>query len=99
MKKCANQDYIPPLEIFLASANDSALNTFLNLPKLDEDTTDLLLKLGRTLRNKGEIERSIHLHQSLFARTDLARETWLRSSWSWRWTTPKQGCLIAPKGY
>ncbi len=74
-KKCANQDYIPPLEIFLASANDSALNTFLNLPKLDEDTTDLLLKLGRTLRNKGEIERSIHLHQSLFARTDLARET------------------------
>jgi lipopolysaccharide biosynthesis regulator YciM len=68
-------DWIPNVELLLAEANDVALERFLNVPQLDDDALDLLLKLGRSLREKGEADRAIHLHQSLFARTDLPKHS------------------------
>lgn len=68
-------DFIPSIEYMLASSSDASLSRLLDVENLDEDALDLLLKLGKALRNKGETERAIHLHQTLFARTDIPRNT------------------------
>lgn len=70
-------DFIPSVEYLLAETNDETLNHLLNLPKLDEDAFELFLKIGRSFRSKGDTERAIHLHQTLFARTDLQRDALL----------------------
>lgn len=75
VKTDASPDWIPSVEFLLAEANDASLERLLNVPQIDDDSIDLFLKLGRTLREKGEVERAIHLHQSLFARTGLPRQT------------------------
>lgn len=74
-KKSAHPNWVPSVEYLLAEANDAALERLLNIPQLDDDALDLFLKLGRSLREKGETDRAIHLHQALFARTDLNRST------------------------
>lgn len=68
-------NYVPSMAFLLAEANDSALEQILSVRSVTEETLDLYLKLGRSLRDKGEVERAIHLHQSLFARTDLDKST------------------------
>ncbi|MFY9180229.1 MAG: hypothetical protein WAO12_10715 [Venatoribacter sp.] len=65
-------DFIPTLEYLIAESNNEALNQFINIPKHSSESVELLLKLGRALREKGEIDRAIPLHQALFARTDLS---------------------------
>ncbi|MDK2776139.1 MAG: hypothetical protein KYX62_00545 [Pseudomonadota bacterium] len=74
-KKASSPDWIPSVEFLLAEANDASLERLLNVPNLDDDSIDLFLKLGRTLREKGEADRAVHLHQALFARTGLPRST------------------------
>ena len=74
-KKASKPDWIPSVEFLLAEANDASLERLLNVPQLDDDAVDLFLKLGRTLRVKGEADRAVHLHQSLFARTGLPKNT------------------------
>lgn len=71
VKKKDYPDFIPSIEYLLAATNDRTLTRLLEGQQIDEDSLDIFLKLGRTLRTKGETERAIHLHQSLFARTDL----------------------------
>lgn len=70
-------DFVPSVEYLLAETNDDTLNHLLNLPKLDEEAFELFLKIGRSFRSKGDTERAIHLHQTLFARTDLQRNSLL----------------------
>lgn len=75
VKKSTPEDWVPSVEYLLAQAGDVSLERLLNVPHLDDDSIDLFLKLGKTLREKGEVDRAIHLHQSLFARTDLSKTT------------------------
>jgi lipopolysaccharide biosynthesis regulator YciM len=74
-KKSTPDDWMPSVEDLLAQAGDVSLERLLNVSSLDDDSIDLFLKLGKTLREKGEVDRAIHLHQSLFARTDLSKTT------------------------
>lgn len=66
-------DWIPSIEFLLSDPTPASVEHLLNTAKLDDDSIDLFFKLGRTLRNKGETDRAIHLHQGLFARTELSR--------------------------
>lgn len=70
----SHPDFIPSIEYILASSSDASLSRLLDVDNIDEDALDLLLKLGKALRNKGETERAIHLHQTLFARKDIPRK-------------------------
>ncbi|GAA6145711.1 tetratricopeptide repeat protein [Thalassolituus maritimus] len=72
-KKQDYPDWIPSVDFLLAESNDSALENLLKIDQLDDDSIDLLLKLGKSLRDKGELDRAMHLHQKLFARADLER--------------------------
>jgi len=74
-KKSEKPDWIPSIEYLLAESNDASLAKLLNVDQIDDDAIDLFLKLGRSLREKGEADRAIHLHQALFARADLPRST------------------------
>lgn len=74
-KKHTPDEWIPSVEALLAQAGDVSLEKMLSVSTLDDDSIDLFLKLGKTLREKGEVDRAIHLHQSLFARTDLSKNT------------------------
>lgn len=72
-KKTDYPDWIPSVDYILAESNDASLEKLLNVDQLDDDSVDLFLKLGKSLRDKGEIDRAMHLHQRLFARADLDR--------------------------
>lgn len=71
-------DFIPSIDYLLAQNNDATLKKLLAVPNLNSDTIELYINLGRSLRHKGEVERAIHLHQSLFARTSLPKSTLLK---------------------
>lgn len=72
-KKSDSPDWIPSIDYILAERNDASLEKLLKVDHLDDDSVDLFLKLGKSLRDKGEISRAMHLHQRLFARADLDR--------------------------
>lgn len=74
-KKSTPNDWIPSVELLLAEKSDASLERLLSGSLLDDDALDLFLKLGKALREKGEVDRAIHLHQSLFARADIPRDT------------------------
>ncbi len=66
-------DWIPSVDYLLSQSSDKTVEKFLSVDQLDDDAIDLLLKLGRSLREKGELDKATHLHQKLFARPDLER--------------------------
>ena len=72
-KKVNYPDWIPSVDYLLAESNDAALEKLIKIDQMDDEAIDLLLKLGKSLRDKGELDRAMHLHQKLFARADLER--------------------------
>ena len=68
-------DWIPSIDALLSQSNDESIAKLLEVRNIDDDSIDLFLKLGRSLRDKGEIDRATHLHQKLFARPDLNKST------------------------
>ena len=72
-KKVNYPDWIPSVDYLLAESNDAALEKLIKIDQMDDESIDLLLKLGKSLRDKGELDRAMHLHQKLFARADLER--------------------------
>ncbi len=67
-------DWIPSVELIFSQNSDVALKRLVSAQSLDDDMVEIFLKLGKSLREKGEVERAIHLHQNLFARTDLNKQ-------------------------
>lgn len=74
-KSSHSVDWIPSVDLLLDQSNDKTVEKLLKVEKVDDDYIDLFLKLGRSLRDKGEIDRATHLHQKLFARPDLEKHT------------------------
>ncbi|HEY9051294.1 MAG TPA: lipopolysaccharide assembly protein LapB, partial [Gammaproteobacteria bacterium] len=59
------------LNYLLNDEQDKALDVFLHLVEQDWETVDTSLALGAIFRRKGEIDKSIKLHQNLLARPAL----------------------------
>lgn len=66
-----SNDYFHGLNYLLNDEQDKALDVFIRLVELDWDTVDTSLALGTIFRRKGELDKSIKLHQSLLARPSL----------------------------
>jgi len=64
--------YFKGLNFLLNEQPDRAIDAFVEVAKLDPETTELHFALGNLFRRRGEIERAIRVHQSLLARADLA---------------------------
>lgn len=63
--------YFKGLNFLLNEDHDQAIDAFVEVAKLDTETTELHFALGSLFRRRGEIERAIRVHQSLLSRTDL----------------------------
>jgi lipopolysaccharide biosynthesis regulator YciM len=68
-----NESYIRGLNYLLANQSDKAIDLFVELVKVDQDTMETHLALGNLFRNKGEVDRAIKIHQNLIARPNLTQ--------------------------
>lgn len=64
-------DYIRGLNLVLSRRTDEALELFIQMAKVDEDTLETHFALGHLFRRRGEVERAIRVHQNLLARPNL----------------------------
>lgn len=66
--------YFKGLNFILNEEPDRAIDAFVEVAKLDPETTELHFALGSLFRRRGEMERAIRVHQSLLSRADLPQE-------------------------
>ncbi|NYT61394.1 lipopolysaccharide assembly protein LapB [Alcaligenaceae bacterium] len=65
--------YFKGLNFLLNEEPDRAIDAFVEVVKLDPETTELHFALGSLFRRRGEMERAIRVHQSLLSRADLTQ--------------------------
>ncbi len=64
-------DYIRGLNLVLSRKTDEALELFVQMAKVDDETLETHFALGHLFRRRGEIERAIRVHENLLARPNL----------------------------
>lgn len=65
------RSYFRGLNFLLNEQPDQAIDAFIEVVKLDPETTELHFALGSLFRRRGETERAIRVHQNLLSREDL----------------------------
>ncbi|QIZ76607.1 lipopolysaccharide assembly protein LapB [Ferrimonas lipolytica] len=68
------KNYFEGLNFLLSDQPDKAVDRFIELLQVDSHTFDTHLSLGNLFRKRGEVDRSIRLHQNLIARPSLSLE-------------------------
>jgi lipopolysaccharide assembly protein B len=66
--------YFKGLNFLLNEQPDKAIEAFIEVARVDQQTVELHFALGNLFRRRGEIERAIRMHQNLVNRPDLATE-------------------------
>lgn len=67
--------YFKGLNYLLNEQPDKAIDVFIDLLEVDDETLDIHLALGTLFRQRGEVEKSIRIHQNLIARPQITEET------------------------
>ncbi|MDQ0142521.1 lipopolysaccharide assembly protein LapB [Cupriavidus necator] len=65
------RSYFKGLNFLLNEQPDKAIDAFVEVARLDPETTELHFALGALFRRRGETERAIRVHQNLATRPDL----------------------------
>lgn len=73
-RKKLSRDYFTGLNFLLSNESDKAVDLFISMLDVDDDTIDTHLSLGSLFRKRGEVDRSIRIHQNLIARPSLGNE-------------------------
>lgn len=68
------RSYFKGLNHLLNEQPDKAIEAFMEVARLDPDTLELHFALGALFRRRGELDRSLRIHQSLLERADLNQE-------------------------
>jgi lipopolysaccharide biosynthesis regulator YciM len=66
--------YFKGLNFLLNEQPDKAIDSFIEIVRLDPETADMHFALGNLFRRRGETERAIRVHQNLLSRPDLPQE-------------------------
>jgi len=69
-----SRDYVQGLNFLLNEQPDKAVDHFIALLDVDDETIETHLALGNLFRQNGEVERAIRIHQNLIARPSLTLE-------------------------
>ena len=69
-----NDQYFQGLNYLLNEQPDKAIQVFLELAEVNQDTVETHLALGSLFRRRGEVDRAIRFHQNIIAKTDLRPE-------------------------
>ncbi len=68
------RSYFKGLNFLLNEQPDKAIESFIEVVKVDPETVELHFALGSLFRRRGEYDRAIRMHQNLIERPDLAAE-------------------------
>lgn len=68
-----SSEYFQGLNFLLNEQPDKAIEVFLRLVEVDNETVETHLALGNLFRRRGEVDRAIRIHQNLIARPTLDR--------------------------
>jgi len=68
-----NADYIRGLNFLLDEKPDQALEVFMRMVEVDDETLETHFALGSLFRRRGEIDRAIRVHQNIIARPNLGQ--------------------------
>ncbi len=63
--------YIKGLKYIISNEPDKAIAEFTRAVKINSDTVEIYINLGKLFREKGELERAIRIHQSILLRPNL----------------------------
>ncbi len=69
-----SKNYFAGLNYLLSDEPDKAVDQFISLVEVDNETIETHLALGRLFRQRGEVDRSLRIHQNLLARPSLTQE-------------------------
>lgn len=69
-----SSDYFKGLNYLLGEQPDKAIDVFVKMLEVNSETVETHLALGNLFRRRGEVDRSIRIHQNLIARPTLSRE-------------------------
>lgn len=67
-------EYFRGLNYLLEDQPDKAIEIFLRMVEVDQDTAETHMALGNLFRRRGEVDRAIRIHQSLMSRESLSPE-------------------------
>ena len=67
-----SSDYFKGLNYLLNEEPDKAIEVFVRMAEVDNDTAETHLALGSLFRRRGEVDRAIRIHQNLIARPTLS---------------------------
>lgn len=67
-----NADYIKGLNFLLNEQPDQALEVFMRMVAVDDETLETHFALGSLFRRRGEVDRAIRVHQNIIARPNLS---------------------------
>ena len=62
------------MNYLLSDEHGKALDTFMSMVDVNQDTAETHIILGNLFRNRGEVDRAIRIHQNLIARPELDPE-------------------------
>ena len=66
-----HEGYFKGLNYLLNEQPDKAIDVFIDLLEVDDETIEVHLALGTLFRQRGEVEKAIRLHQNLIARPKI----------------------------
>lgn len=69
-----SEDYLRGLNLVLNQQTDEALEFFVEMASVDEQTLETHFALGHLFRRRGEVDKAIRVHQNLLARPGLSEE-------------------------
>lgn len=73
-KKSSNSipvEYLQSMNYLLSEQHDKALDKFMSMISVNQDSAETHIILGNLFRNRGEVDRAIRIHQNLIARPGL----------------------------
>jgi lipopolysaccharide biosynthesis regulator YciM len=69
-----SEEYLQGLRFLLNEEPDKALEVFLRMVDVDNDTVETHFALGKLFRRRGEVDRAIRIHENIIARPSLSAE-------------------------
>ncbi len=73
------RSYFQGLNFLLNEQSDKAIDSFLEVARIDSQTVELHFALGNLFRRRGETNRAIRMHQNLIERDDLEQNVRLKA--------------------
>jgi lipopolysaccharide assembly protein B len=69
-----SEEYFQGLNFVLSEEPDRALEVFLRMSEVDDETVELHFTLGNLYRRRGEVDRAIRVHENILERENLTTQ-------------------------